>query len=78
MNRLIENILYKKGDTFQSIPKPLKKSPMLKKFTIKDIALQIGVSEQTAKKYAKDIKEHFEINIICRYHVYQFLKIPIE
>ncbi|MDQ8014464.1 MAG: hypothetical protein REI96_18595 [Flavobacterium nitrogenifigens] len=47
----------------------------LKVITAKELALSMGVSIWTAEKYLKDIKQEYDIKIVCLSHVNRYFKV---
>lgn len=47
----------------------------LQKITVKDCANYLNVSESTAKRYLRDIKEHFKIKIVTLKHLKKYLNV---
>lgn len=47
----------------------------LKVITAKQLAKLMGVSISTAERYLKDVKQEYEIKIVCLGHINQYFKI---
>lgn len=50
----------------------------LKVITAKELATSMGVSVCTAARYLKDIKQEYEIKIVCLSHINQYFKISAK
>ncbi len=50
----------------------------LKVITAKQLASLMGVSNSTAERYLKDIKQEYEIKIVCLNHIHQYFKISAK
>lgn len=50
----------------------------LKVITAKILASAMGVSLITAERYLKDIKQEYEIKVVCLDHINQYFKISAK
>jgi ribosomal protein S25 len=60
--------------------KPLTPKAMqeLKVITAKTLASQMGVHLNTARSYMKDIKQEYDIKVVCLDHINQYFKISAK
>ncbi|WP_295094080.1 hypothetical protein [uncultured Flavobacterium sp.] len=56
----------------------LKYMETLKVITAKQLAKLMGVSISTAERYLKDVKQEYEIKIVCLSHINQYFKISAK
>jgi ribosomal protein S25 len=47
----------------------------LQKITAKELAQKMGISIKTAEKYLKDVKEQYDIKVVCLGHVNTYFKV---
>ena len=50
----------------------------LKVITAKQLASSMGVSISSAERYLKDIKQEYQIKIVCLDHINQYFKISAK
>lgn len=50
----------------------------LKVITAKTLASQMGVHLNTARSYMKDIKQEYDIKVVCLDHINQYFKISAK
>lgn len=48
----------------------------MRRLTIKEIAIKLNVSESTAGRISRDIKQELEIPFVTMQHIKEYLKIP--
>lgn len=48
----------------------------MQKITIKELAIKLNISVSSAQRLARDIKQEYDIKILCYSHVMNYLKIP--
>ncbi|SHL70579.1 hypothetical protein [Flavobacterium saccharophilum] len=50
----------------------------LKVISAKQLAVSMGVSISTAERYLKDVKQEYQIKIVCLDHINQYFKISAK